>query len=431
MTMNRRFFLRSGGVALASVGLVGMTPSFLQRAVMAQTRERVAAGGAGRRKTLIAIFQRGAVDGLNMVVPHGERKYYEYRPSIAIAQPGKGTNGEAAADLDGFFGLHPVLAAGFKPIWDAKRLAIVHAAGSPANTRSHFDAQDYMEAGTPGIKSTPDGWLNRLLQTQTGKEASPFRAVSMTQNMPRTMQGRAPALAISNLSDFTIRAGQNSRAVQGGFEDIYEQAASDALSGTGKETFEAIDYLKRVNPSQYKPENGAQYPQGRFGQSLLQIAQLIKAGVGLEIAFTDSGGWDTHVNQGNSRGQLALRLAEFGAGITALYTDLGPQRMDDVVILTMSEFGRTARENGNRGTDHGHANAMFVIGGQTRGGKVYGDWPGLDAGNLYEGRDLALTTDFRDVFGEVTQKHLAGGANLSKIFPGYATSAAKFRGVLG
>ncbi|HEX8459703.1 MAG TPA: DUF1501 domain-containing protein [Pyrinomonadaceae bacterium] len=420
--MNRRFFLKSGGVALASVGLVGASPSFLQRVLAAE-----GAGAGGRRKTLIAIFQRGAVDGLNMVVPHGEKNYYALRPSIAVAQPGKGAPGESVIDLDGFFGLHPAL-SGFKPMWDAKRLAIVHAAGSPDNTRSHFDAQDYMEAGTPGVKSTPDGWLNRYLQARVDAKASPFRGVSMTQNLPRTMQGRAPALAISNLADFSIRAGQYSQTVQGGFEDIYEQAAGDALGGTGRETFEAIAFLKQVNPAQYKPENGAQYPRTPFGTALLQIAQLIKAGVGLEVAFTEVGGWDTHVNEGGARGQLALRLTEFGNGITALYTDLGA-RMDDVLILTMSEFGRTVRENGNRGTDHGHANAIFVIGAGTRGGRVYGEWPGLDADKLYDGRDLALTTDFRDVFGEVAHKHL-GQADLKRVFPGYASSPAKFRGLI-
>ncbi|HEX8127486.1 MAG TPA: DUF1501 domain-containing protein [Pyrinomonadaceae bacterium] len=425
--MNRRFFLKSGGIALASVGLVGASPSFLQRVVAAQGLK---ANTGGRRKTLIAIFQRGAVDGLNMVVPHGEKNYYAMRPSIAVAQPGKGATaaGESAIDLDGFFGLHPALAE-FKPMWDAKRLAIVHAAGSPDNTRSHFDAQDYMEAGTPGVKSTPDGWLNRYLQARLDPKASPFRGVAMTQNLPRAMQGRAPALAISNLADFSIRAGQSSQTVQGGFEDIYEQAAGDALQGTGRETFEAIAFLKQVNPAQYKPENGAQYPRTQFGNALLQIAQLVKAGVGLEVAFTDVGGWDTHVNEGGARGQLAARLTEFGNGIAALYTDLGA-RMDDVLILSMSEFGRTVRENGNRGTDHGHANAMFIIGGATRGGKVYGQWPGLDADKLYDGRDLALTTDFRDVFGEVAQKHL-GSADLKRVFPGYAANAAKFRGVLG
>jgi uncharacterized protein (DUF1501 family) len=423
--MNRRFFLKSSGIALASIGLMSAAPSFLERTAMAQTVNRLT---GGRRKTLIAIFQRGAVDGLNVVVPHGEREYYDLRPTIAVKQPQGGTSGESAIDLDGHFGLHPAL-AGFKPLWDSKRLAIVEAVGSPDNTRSHFDAQDYMESATPGIKSTPDGWLNRVLQTQPDAKASPFRAVSMTQSMPRTMQGRASTLAISNLADFTIRAGTSSASLQGGFESIYDQSVSDVLQGTGKETFEAVNYLKKVNPSQYKPENGAQYPRGQFGSSLLQIAQLIKAGVGLEVAFTDIGGWDTHVNEGNGRGQLALRLTEFGAGITALVADLG-QRMDDVVILTMSEFGRTARENGNRGTDHGHANAMFAIGNSVRGGKVYGDWPGLKRDQLYEGRDLALTTDFRDVFGEIAARHL-GNTNLQTIFPGYAASYGKFRGVIG
>jgi uncharacterized protein (DUF1501 family) len=424
--MNRRFFLKSSGVALASVGMVTAVPSFLQRAAMAQTRDRLT---GGRRKVLIAIFQRGAVDGLNVVVPHGESAYYDLRPTLAIPKPkGAGDSAEAAIDLDDYFGLHPSLAP-FKPLWDAKRLAIVDAVGSPDNTRSHFDAQDYMESATPGVKSTPDGWLNRILQTQPDPKASPFRAVSLTQNTPRVLQGKANAVAMSNLNDFAIRAGTSSQSVQGGFEAIYGQGDNDSLQGTGKETFEAVNFLKKVNPSQYKPENGAQYPRSPFGNSLLQISQLIKAGVGLEIAFTDIGGWDTHVNQGNARGQLALRLQDFSGGISALVTDLGA-KMDDVVILTMSEFGRTARENGTRGTDHGHANAMFVVGNSVRGGKVYGDWPGLKSGNLYEGRDLALTTDFRDVFGELAQKHL-GDANLQGVFPGYAASASKFRGVLG
>jgi uncharacterized protein (DUF1501 family) len=422
MSINRRFFLKSGAVALASIGLAKTAPSFLERAVFAQNQTSL----TGRRKTLVTIFQRGAVDGLNMVVPFGERAYYELRPSLAIPKPQSG-NTEAAIDLDGFFGLHPMLAS-MKPLWEAKRLAIVEAVGSPDNTRSHFDAQDYMESGTPGRKSTEDGWLNRLLQSKQERDASPFRAVSMTQNMPRALQGRAPALAITSLSDFTIRAGRYSQSVQGGFEALYDQGVSDVLSGTGRETFEAVDFLKRVNPAQYKPENGAQYPRTAYGNSLLQIAQLIKAGVGLEVAFTESGGWDTHVNQGNARGQLAIRLQEFGAGLAALVRDLGA-RMDDVVVLTMSEFGRTARENGNRGTDHGHANAMFVVGNGVRGGRVYGEWPGLRSDQLYEGRDLALTTDFRDVFGELAQKHL-GSNNLQAIFPGYQSSAQKFRGVI-
>ena len=419
--MNRRFFLKSGSIALASIGMSLSAPAFLERTVLAN------AITGGKRKTLIAIFQRGAVDGLNMVVPFGESAYYSSRPSIAIPKPESG-NTETAISLDGFFGLHPQMSS-LKPLWDSKRLAIVHASGSPDNTRSHFDAQDYMESATPGVKSTSDGWLNRYLQSKDDPEQTSFRAVSMTRTMPRVLQGRAPAVAMANLSEFAIRAGKSSAEMQGGFEAIYARQNTDTLGGMGRETFEAVNYLKKANPAQYKPENGAQYPRNPFGNSLLQIAQLIKAGVGLEIAFTDIGGWDTHVNQGNSRGQLANLLHQFSSGIAALYQDLG-QRMDDVIVLTMSEFGRTVRENGNRGTDHGHANAMFVLGNSVRGGKVYGRWPGLKDDQLNEGRDLALTTDFRDVFGEIATRHL-GAKNSQSVFPGYSLKQSNFKGFIG
>jgi len=419
--MNRRFFLKSGSIALASVGMSLSAPAFLERVVLGNALT------GGKRKTLIAIFQRGAVDGLNMVVPFGESNYYEFRPGISIPKPAAG-NAEAAIDLDGFFGLHPSLSS-FKPLWDAKQLAIIHACGSPDNTRSHFDAQDYMESGTPGVKSTSDGWLNRYLQSKQDPDQSSFRAVSMTKQMPRVLQGRAPAISMANLSDFTIRAGQSSEKIQNSFEAMYATKSNDVLAATGRETFEAVNYLKKVSPEQYKPENGAQYPRTQFGNSLLQIAQLIKAGVGLEVAFTDIDGWDTHVNQGNSRGQLGNLLQQFSSGIAALHQDLG-QRMDDVVVLTMSEFGRTVRENGNRGTDHGHANAMFVLGNSVRGGKVYGSWPGLKSDQLYEGRDLALTTDFRDVFGEIATRHL-GNTNTKSLFPGYSLTPSRFKGFLG
>jgi uncharacterized protein (DUF1501 family) len=388
---------------------------------------RAAAQSSNRKKILVAVFQRGAADGLNIVAPYFEKTYYDLRPSIAVASPGKPNGG---IDLDGRYAFHPSLQS-LKPLWDSRQLAIIHAAGSPNPSRSHFDAQDYMESATPGLKATADGWLNRYLQSKPDPERSLFRAVSMTQLTPRAMQGKAPTLAMSNLADFTIRAGKSSASVQGGFEAIYDQTVNDVLGGTGKETFEAVNYLKKVNPGQYKPENGAQYPPTPFGKSLLQIAQLIKAGVGLEVAFTDTPGlnWDTHFNEGNGRGQLGNLLQQFSNAIAALYTDLG-QRMDDVVILTMSEFGRTARENGSRGTDHGHANAMFVIGNDVRGGKVYGQWPGLRGDQLYEGRDLALTTDFRDVFGEIARRHL-GTVNLNQVFPGYVSSEARFKGFLG
>jgi uncharacterized protein (DUF1501 family) len=417
--MDRRYFLKSSGIALASFGLMGAAPRFLHQFAEASALT----DARGKKKILIAIFQRGAVDGLNMIVPHGESEYYNLRRNIAVAKPNQ-TDG--AIDLDGFFGLHPSL----KPLetfWQTKRLAIIHSAGSPENTRSHFDAQDYMESGTPGVKSTRDGWLNRVLQTRASKDDSPFRAVSMTGQLPRSLMGRAPSVAMTNLSDFAIKAGVYTSAVKGGFEGIWQENVKDSLGETGKETFEAVNYLKNANPAQYRAENGAQYPNTPFGRSLLQIAQLIKANVGLEIAFTDTPGlnWDTHANQGGSRGQLANLLRNFGQGIAALAADLG-KRMDDVVILTMSEFGRTARQNGSNGTDHGHGNAMLVLGNSVKGGKVYGDWKGLKADQLNEGRDLAVTTDFRDVFAEIASAHL-GNKNLDKIFPNYTVKQNNFR----
>ena len=419
--MDRRYFLKSSGIALAGFGMMAAAPDFLQQFANAQTMTN----GYGKKKILITIFQRGAVDGLNMVVPYGDSEYYNLRRTIAVGKPNQ-TDG--AINLDGYFGLHPAL----KPLekfWQNKQLAVVHSVGSPDNTRSHFDAQNYMEAGTPGVKSTRDGWLNRVLQTSKSDKDSPFRAVAMNGQIPRTLIGRAPTIAMTNLSDFAINAGVYTQSVQGGFEGIYQQNGG-GLGNTGKETFEAVNFLKQANPSQYKSENGARYPNNPFGNSLRQIAQLIKANVGLEAAFTDTPGlnWDTHANEGGARGQIANLLNNFGQAIAAFAADLG-RRMDDVVILTMSEFGRTARENGSRGTDHGHANAMFVLGNSVKGGKIYGDWKGLDAGNLHEGRDLAVTTDFRDVLGEISVKHL-GNKNLDKIFPNYQANVKNFRGFM-
>ena len=304
---------------------------------------------------------------------------------------------------------------------------MIHAAGSPDSTRSHFDAQDYMESGTPGLKSTTDGWLNRLLAAKSDPQASPFRAVSMGATMPRAMQGKAGVIAMNSINEFGLRTGggQMGQAVQGGFEAMYAQTVNDALRGTGRETFEAVKMLKRVNPAQYQPLPGVTYPRGQFGERLRQIAQLVKSDIGLEVAFTDIGGWDTHANE---LPQLTQRLTEFSTGIAALHADL-KEFADDVVILTMTEFGRTARENGNRGTDHGHGSVMFALGGGIKGGKVYGKWPGLKSSQLYEGRDLALTTDFRDVFAEIARHHL-GVANLNPIFPGHQAVPANFKGIV-
>jgi uncharacterized protein (DUF1501 family) len=419
MAVTRRFFLKSSGLALASFAAA---PSFLKRTALAQT-----IGGTGKdRPIIIAIFQRGAADGISMVVPFGDKSYYSVRPNIAIAEPKSG-NAETAIDLDGYFGLHPALAS-FKPIYDAGNLAIVHAVGSPDNTRSHFDAQDYMEAGTPGNKGTTDGWLNRFMLAKKDAKPSPFRAVSLTANLPRTLMGSAPAIAMTSIADFGVRAGEGNNQVAKSFEELYARGVPDMLHGTGKEAFEAVKMLKKANPRQYAPANGANYPRSPFGQSLLQIAQLIKSDVGVEVAFTDVGGWDTHANQGTARGQLANRLQDFSQGITALYRDLG-DRMRNVVILTMTEFGRTIRQNGSGGTDHGHASCLFALGGPVKGGKVYGKWPGLATAQLYEGRDLALTTDFRDVFAEVAARHM-GAANLNSIFPGFNPNPASFRGFI-
>ena len=418
MAVTRRFFLKSSGIAMASLSAA---PSFLKRTALAQT---LATGKD--RPIIIAIFQRGAMDGISAVIPFGDKNYYSVRPQIAVPQPKSG-NADGAIDLDGYFGLHPALAP-FKPIYDEGHLAIVHAVGSPDSTRSHFDAQDYMEAATPGNKGTADGWLNRYMQAKKDAKATPFRAVSFTANLPRTLLGPAPAIAMTNISDFGVRAGQGNGQVAKGFEELYSQGLSDVLHGTGKEAFEAVKMLKRANPAQYTAANGANYPRSQFGQALLQIAQLIKSDLGVEVAFTDVGGWDTHANQGSSRGQLANRLQDFSQGIAALYKDLG-DRMRNVVILTMTEFGRTIRQNGSGGTDHGHASVAFALGGPVRGGKVYGKWPGLASEQLYEGRDLALTTDFRDVFSEIASRHL-GASNLGAIFPGFSPNPMNFRGFI-
>ena len=418
LKLSRRYFLKQGGVAM--VGLSAM-PAFLQRAV--------AATPMPNKKQLVVLFQRGAADGLNIVVPFGESNYYRLRPTIAIPQPKRGgLNPDAAIDLDGFFGLHPSLSP-IEPLFHKNQLAIVHAAGSPDPTRSHFDAQDFMESGTPGLKSTEDGWLNRALETVPEENASPFRAVAMGPNLPRMLHGGAPAIALPDLKQFKVmaQAPGTGQVVEGGFEAMYSQTVDHALHGTGTETFEAIDILRKIDTSKFPPENGADYPKSPVGQRLQQIALMIKANIGLEVIFLDCGGWDNHVNEGGTQGQLANLLRDLSQSLAAFYQDMG-DRMGDVVVVTMSEFGRTARENGNRGTDHGHANCMFVMGGDVKGGRVYGKWPGLNDHQLNEGRDLALTTDFRSVVGEILTKHLTV-KDLTPVFPGFG-NPSQFPGLL-
>lgn len=403
----RRIFLRDSAVAMVGVG---SSPLWLERALYA------ADAPAPRKKILVAIFQRGAADGLNVVVPHGEKAYYAMRPTIAVPRPTSNAAGRAdsAIDLDGFFGLHPSLAP-LKPLYDQQHLAIVDAVGSPDPTRSHFDAQDYMESGTPGRKATRDGWMNRALPNAAEKP-SPVRAVALGQALPRSMAGVNPAVAVQSIAGFQVRDRQAAQQ----FEEMYKLAQDPKLRSAGRETFEAVAMLQSIQRQQYVPEGGADYPRGRFGDSLKQIAQLIKSGVGVEMAFADIGGWDHHVNETGQRpteGPLANLLRDYAQGLAAFWQDMG-DRMADVAVVTMSEFGRTAQENGNRGTDHGHANCMLVMGGGVKGGKVYGRWPGLEREQLYEGRDLAMTTDFRDLLGELVANHL-GNPSLGTVFPGY------------
>ena len=399
--LTRRTLLKAGGCAL--VAYAG-APRFLLRAAQA-------AEASG--KVLVAVFQRGAVDGLSMIMPYGDGGYAGVRPSIGL-QPPKRNDTERAIDLDGFFALHPSLAP-LTPLWDSRALAVVHACGSPDTTRSHFDAQDYMESGTPGVKSTSDGWLARAIG---GKPSStPFRAVAIGPILPRTLQGNVGAISMQSIDRFDVRAGNDGDA-RAGFESLYEQGVRDLLHGTGRETFDAVKMLKSARASRILPANGAEYPRVPLGESLRQIAQLIRANVGLEVAFADMQGWDTHVGQGAERGQLALRLRDFGLALAAFARDLG-DRMADVVVLTMSEFGRTVAENGNRGTDHGHGTAMMVLGGAVRGGAVYGRWPGVAREQRFEGRDLAVTTDFRTLFSEVATRHLGVPVD-TPIFPGWS-----------
>jgi len=394
----RRMFLKAGGITLFTLG---SGPQFLTRAALAAPGRR--------RKVLVTIFQRGAMDGL-MAVPPLDDALRRLRPRLAMSAA-RSAGDEAVLDLGTGFGLHPAFAP-LLPLWKEKRLAVVHAVGSPDPTRSHFDAQDYMETGTPGRKGTASGWLNRAAGL-LGHEGSPLRAVAMTSALPRSLYGDEPAIAVTDLADFRLRQPKAGE----GFEALYQKTSQELLRGTASETFEAVEMLSAAEIASYRPAPGAVYPRSPLGEAMRQIALLIKADVGLEVAFAESGGWDTHVQQGTVQGSFARRARDLSEAVHAFWTDLG-SRQDDVLLTTMTEFGRTVRENGSGGTDHGHGSCLFVLGNRVQGGKVHGTFPGLDSKVLFEGRDLPVTTDFRSVFCELAGGHLGVRDDVT-LFPGW------------
>jgi uncharacterized protein (DUF1501 family) len=395
--MKRSAFLKGAGLALFGIG-VGGVPTFIAKAANSFKEQKLYKKG----KVLVCVFQRGAMDGLMAVTPFTDQFLKAARPTIFM----EAGAGKPLIDLDGRFGLHPAM-KNFEPLFREKKLAIVHGIGSPNNTRSHFDAQDFMESGTPFKKGTSSGWLNRAVGL-LGHDATPLRAVSITSSLPRSLYGDNPALAINNLQDFAIQMKGNSKAtsmVSKSFEDLYDQTSSTLLKETGKESFDAMKMLQKTNTKNYQPSNGAIYPTSPLGNSLKQIAQLIKMNVGLEVAFAEHGGWDTHFNQGTDQGVFARNAADLSNSIAAFWTDLG-QLQDDVTLMSMTEFGRTVKQNGTNGTDHGRGSCNFIIGNNVDGGKVHGLVKLLSIDNLEDGRDLAVTTDFRAVFSEVADQHL-------------------------
>ena len=415
MEWTRRALVKGGALTLLSLSLGG-TPPFLGRVARAAVNTR--------RRVLVTLFQRGAMDGLMAVTPVDD-------PALAAARPGLFMNVTDAAsgltDLDGRFALHPGFAA-LVPLYRERRLAVVHGVGSTYKTRSHFDAQDYMENGTPGVKGTSSGWLNRAagLLRHTG---TAVRSVALADKLPRSLYGERPAVALDDLSSFGVQVPENLRnsdKLRSGFASMYRASAKRLVRRVGRESFEAIEVLSGVDWNEYRPAHGAAYPDSDLGRRMRQVAMLIKSGVGLEVAFTETGGWDTHVRQGTASGAFAARAADLSGAITAFWTDLGSFH-DDVVLLTMTEFGRTVNENGSLGTDHGRASCLFVLGNRVDGGKVHGTVPErLVVDALEDGRDLPVTTDFRSVFAEVAGKHLnIPRSDDGAVFPGW--EGARFR----
>ena len=408
--LNRRQFMTATG----TLGVLGASKTLFPR-WMPRLAFR-APGQAPPGDVLVCLFLRGGIDGLSVVVPYAEGgNYYNARPTQSVPEPGKGS--EAGIDLNGRFSLHPSLSP-LKEIYDENDLLIVHATGLTNDTRSHFDAMRYMEYGTPTNKFLGTGWIGRHLQAAAWENNSPFRAVGMGVMLPESLRGPVSALSIQSIADFHFKGREDElRRLQRSLASLYTiEAPTEPLSQQAGLVFETIDTLQNLDADNYNPTHGANYPEGEFGMALQQVAQLIKADVGLEVACIDLGGWDTHENQGTLDGEFNYLLSHLGEGLMAFYTDLG-ERMNAVSMVTMSEFGRRLQENGSYGTDHGHGNIMFLMGGGFKGGQVYSQWPTLAPDALSDG-DLAITTDYRDVLAEVVQ-HRLGNPALDQVFPNH------------
>lgn len=436
--MKRRDFIRNmrnlgvigSGAILIPVGLSGCVvapttkPGAARRSIDGDAdaplaygtplkRARLAGDGTPR---MIVVFLRGAVDGLNVVVPHGDHHYYQARPTIAVARPGA-NNG--AIDLTGYFGLHPALQP-LKSYWDGGQLAFIHASGSPDMSRSHFEAQDYMETGTPGQHNTADGWMNRMLTTMPASE-SPMQALTLGESVPRILTGKAVVANMSTGRNATRPTQIDRPDINVAFNALYQQDPTLGKAFRDGMAARKEMLMDLTSTEQRAANNGAALPNG-LSIDTTRLGQLMRSNPAIRLGFVAVGGWDTHANQGNGAGQLANRLRPLADGLTALARELGPA-FNDTVIVVMSEFGRTFRENGNGGTDHGHGNAMWLLGGNVRGGAIYGQWPGIDDKSLNEGRDLAVTTDFRTVLATVAEKHMrVGDAAMQRVFPQFAGS---------
>jgi len=405
--LKRKDFLRLAALAPSSVHW----PSWMPRLSFAPT------GSGPRGDTLVVVFLRGAADALNILVPHGEEAYYQARPTLAIGRPddSRYSSDERAIDIDGFFGLHPKLAS-LLPAMEEGQLGIVQACGAPDESRSHFKAMELMERGVSDEHGPASGWIGRHLSGYDTGNSSPLRAIGLGASVARSLHGSVPVSALRSITDFHLGGDSTGRQLKRTLRALHTN--QENVSSVGQETLNMLDTLEELNPADYKSVGEAAYPQSEFGSALLQVAMLIKAEVGLEVAAIDVGGWDTHFAQGSENGLMANLLSDLGAGLAAFHADLEAQ-MGSISLVVMSEFGRRVHENASLGTDHGHGTMMMLMGGNLTGGKVMGEWPGLEEGSLFGPGDLAVTSDYRDVLAEVISKRLNNSA-IDRVFPGYS-----------